>query len=71
METITSLVGQRDHELQESQLHKRCWKDCVRILHGKVIDCLKAISAKEEYPLWFSEGKTTLIPNPGEFRSQK
>ena len=22
-----------------------------------------------EYPLWFSEGKTSLIPKPGEFTS--
>ena len=45
------------------------WKN-THILHGKVIECSKAISAKEDYPLWFSEGKTTLIPKLGEFSSQ-
>ena len=46
------------------------WWKCAHILHGKVIECFKAISTKEEYPLWFSEGKTTLILKPGEFSSQ-
>ena len=30
----------------------------------------QAISSIDgEYPLWFSEGKTSLIPKPGEFTS--
>lgn len=66
-----SLLVKWENYERKSQLHKRGWKDCVHILHGKVIDCFKAISAKEEYPLQFSEGKPTLIPKPGEFSSQK
>lgn len=46
-EEFVSQVGEYE---AKSQLHKQGWKDCVHILHGKVIDCFKAISAKEEYP---------------------
>ena len=46
-----SLLVKWENYETKSQLHKQGWKDCVHILHGKVIDCFKAISAKEEYPL--------------------
>lgn len=46
-----SLLVKWENYETKSQLHKQGWKDCVHILHGKVIDCFKAISAKEESPL--------------------
>ena len=46
------------------------WKKAT-ILHKEIATCFQAIAQLEDlqFPLWFSEGKTTLIPKPGEFRS--
>ena len=41
------------------------------ILHKEIATCFQATAQLEDpqFPLWFSEGKTSLIPKPGEFRS--
>ena len=39
-------------------------------LHEGVAFAFQAISRRDdEYPLWFSKGKASLIPKPGEFTS--
>ena len=46
------------------------WWKRAEALHVGVISSIRAISeCEEEYPAWFCEGKTTLIPKPGEFTS--
>ena len=46
------------------------WKKATS-LHKEIDTCFQATAQLEDlqFPLWFSEGKTTLIPKPGEFRS--
>ena len=47
------------------------WKKAT-FLHKEIAACFLQATAQLEdlqFPLWFSEGKTTLIPKPGEFRS--
>ena len=51
------------------RLVKFWWKR-AHALHEGVVSCFQAISEYQEvYPAWFSEGKTSLIPKPGEFTS--
>ena len=40
-------------------------------MHKEIATCFQATAQLEDlqFPLWFSEGKTSLIPKPGEFRS--
>lgn len=46
------------------------WWKRAQALHEGVISSFCVISEyEEEYPAWFCEGKTTLIPKPGEFTS--
>ena len=46
------------------------WWKRARALHEGVARSFKAISRVDnEYPFWFVEGKTSLIPKPGEFTS--
>ena len=47
-----------------------CWKKAT-ILHKEIATCFQVTAQLEDlqFPLWFSEGKTTLILKPGEFRS--
>ena len=46
------------------------WWKRAQALHEGVISSFQVISEyEEEYPAWFCEGKTTLIPKPGEFTS--
>lgn len=43
------------------------WWKRAHFLHEGVASAFQAISSSdEEYPQWFSEGKTSLIPKPGE-----
>ena len=46
------------------------WKKAT-ILDKEIPTCFQATAQLEDlqFPLWFSEGKTTLIPKPGEFIS--
>ena len=47
------------------------WWKCMHVLHEGITKAFFAISeSTEEYPTWFSEGKTRLIPKPGEFSSE-
>ena len=51
------------------RLVKFWWKR-AHALHGGVARSFEAISrTDDEYPSWFTEGKTSLIPKPGEFSS--
>ena len=44
------------------------WWKRAESLHGGVATAFEAISSIDgKYPLWFSQGKTSLIPKPGEF----
>ena len=46
------------------------WWKRAPSLHKGVAAAFRSISrSDEEYPQWFSEGKTLLIPIPGEFSS--
>ena len=46
------------------------WWKRAESLHVGAATAFQAISSIDgEYPLWFSEGKTSLIPKPGEFTS--
>ena len=46
------------------------WKKATS-LHAGITDAFVAISRRdEEYPQWFVEGKTSLLPKPGEFSSE-
>ena len=46
------------------------WWKRAHSLHKEVAIAFQAISrSDEEYPQWFSEGKTSLIPKPGNFSS--
>ena len=47
------------------------WWKKTTIFHKKIATCFQATAELEglQFPLWFSEGKTILIPKPGEFRS--
>ena len=45
------------------------WKKAYS-LHTEVVKSFENIvQGEHQYPLWFAEGKTTLIPKPGEFTS--
>ena len=46
------------------------WKKAT-ILHKEIVTCFRATAQIEDlqFPLWFLEGKKTLIPKPGKFRS--
>ena len=46
------------------------WKKATS-LHKEIDPCFQATAPLEDlqFSLWFSEGKATLIPKPGEFRS--
>ena len=47
------------------------WWKRMHVLHEGITKAFVAISeSTEEYPTWFSEGKTRLIPKPGEFSSE-
>ena len=47
------------------------WLKKATIWRKEIATCFQATAQLEDlqFPLWFSEGKTTLIPKPGEFRS--
>ena len=46
------------------------WWKRAHALHEGVARSFEAISrTDDEYPSWFAEGKTSLIPKPGEFIS--
>ena len=46
------------------------WWKSAHALHEGVARSFEAISrTDDEYPSWFAEGKTSLIPKPGEFTS--
>ena len=46
------------------------WKR-ASTLHEGVVESFKEVSkSDEDYPEWFSEGKSSLIPNEGEFLSE-
>ena len=46
------------------------WWKRAESLHVGVAAAFQAISSIDgEYPLWLSDGKTSLIPKPGEFTS--
>ena len=50
-------------------LTKFWWKK-AKVLHEGVAMSFQTIANTNiEYPAWFSEGKTTLLPKPGEFTS--
>ena len=46
------------------------WKKAT-ILHKEIATCFQATAQLEDlqFPLWFSESKTTLITKPDEFKS--
>ena len=47
------------------------WWKRAQVLHVGVVKAFVSISeSKEDYPPWFSEGKTRLIPQSGEFTSE-
>lgn len=46
------------------------WWKRARSLYEGVAQAFVSISKSEEYPLWFAEGRTRLIPKPGEFSSE-
>ena len=45
------------------------WKHAY-VVHKEIAAIFIAISDAPEYPQWFPQGKTTLIPKPGEFSSE-
>ncbi|PFX22610.1 putative RNA-directed DNA polymerase from transposon BS [Stylophora pistillata] len=46
------------------------WRNRAHSLHKCVATAFRSISrSDEEYPQWFSEGKISLVPKPGEFSS--
>jgi len=46
------------------------WWKKAKVLHEGVAKSFQTIANTNiEYPAWFSEGKTTLLPKPGEFTS--
>ena len=47
------------------------WLKKATTLRKEIATCFQATTQLKDlqFPLWFSEGKTTLIPKPGEFRS--
>ena len=46
------------------------WWKCAHSLHKGMAIAFQEISSRdEEYPQWFSEGKTSLIPKPGKSSS--
>ena len=47
------------------------WWKKVKSLHKGVVRCLQEIGqGSHDIPLWFTEGKTSLLPKPGEFCSE-
>ena len=47
------------------------WWKRAQALHDGVTRAFLAISeSEEEYPGWFTEGKTSLLPKPGDFCSE-
>ena len=47
------------------------WWKHVNVVHDGVIKAFRSIGTRTDaYPLWFAEGKTTLIPKPGVFASE-
>ena len=47
------------------------WWKKIESLHEMVVDCLEQIGQGDyEIPLWFTQGKTSLLPKAGEFRSE-
>ena len=45
------------------------WCKKAHVLQG-VATSFQATVHQPEFPLWFTEGKTNLIPKPGEFKSE-
>ena len=43
----------------------------MNVVHNSVVKAFRSIGmCPDAYPLWFAEGKTTLIPKPGVFTSE-
>ena len=46
------------------------WWKRANVIHKDVVKAFKSISESIDYPAWFSERKTRLIPKPGGFTSE-
>ena len=45
------------------------WKKAIVLHEGVTISFQTIVNTNIGYPAWLSEGKTTLLPKPGEFTS--
>ena len=69
-EQVTKIINTKKKRSAPGRIVNFWWKKAT-ILHKEIATCFQATAQLEDlkFPLWFSEGKTTLIPKPGEFRS--
>ena len=69
-EQVTKIINTKKKRNAPGRIVNFRWKKAT-ILHKEIATCFQATAQLEDlqFPLWFSEGKTTLIPKPGEFRS--
>ena len=69
-EQVTKIINTKKKRSAPVRIVNFWWKKAT-ILHKEIATCFQATAQLEDlqFPLWFSEGKTTLIPKPGEFRS--
>ena len=69
-EQVTKIIKRKKKLERTFDRIANFWWKKATILHKEIATCFQATAQLEDlqFPLWFSEGKTTLIPKPGEFR---
>ena len=69
-EQVTKIIKRKKKLERTFDRIANFWWKKATILHKEIATCFQAAAQLEDlqFPLWFSEGKTTLIPKPGEFR---
>ena len=68
--TIAAKIMRKKRNFSAPGLVNFWWKRATS-LHNEVTQAFMAISKIDgEYPQWFAEGKTSLLPKPGEFSSE-
>lgn len=70
-EAVRCLLKKRNWSAPGPDRLVNYWWKRAHVLHEGVTKAFMGISkSTEEYPIWFSEGKTRLTPKPGEFSSE-
>ena len=69
-EVVKTIMKKRNWSAPGPDRIANYWWKKAHALHEGVTKSFQSIGqSPSEYPMWFAEGKTTLIPKPGEFSS--